>query len=270
MSGRGLTGVDSAGATPVIVVNQAFVRRHLQREDPLGRQMAIGGAVRTVVGVVGDIQQKRSFGRYGPVAATPAAYVPAAQVSGESFKLWHTWFSPSWIVRTSRGTAEAGAEMQRALHAVDPQMPFAKFRAVSDVRGEAVVEQRAETILLGSLAALAIALAAVGLYGLMASAVSERTRELGIRLALGATTRQTVIAAAAPGIGLGVLGIAFGLLAARLGSTVMGHLVWGVSASDPLTFVAAASTVLVAAAVATLIPAMRIVRLNPLKALRSS
>jgi predicted lysophospholipase L1 biosynthesis ABC-type transport system permease subunit len=141
-------------------------------------------------------------------------------------------------------------------------MPFAKFRAVSDVRGEAVVEQRAETILLGSLAALAIALAAVGLYGLMASSVSERTRELGIRLALGATTRQTVIAAAAPGIGLGVLGIAIGLLAARLGSTVMGHLVWGVSASDPLTFAAAATTVLVSPRTQRH-SALWIIRLNP-------
>jgi hypothetical protein len=93
-------------------VNQAFVATPLQREDPIGRQMAIGGGA-PVVGVVGDIQQKRSFGRYGPVARR-LRHVPAAQVSSESFVV-HTWFSPSWIVRTSRGTAEAGAEMQRAL-----------------------------------------------------------------------------------------------------------------------------------------------------------
>jgi predicted permease len=268
--GRGLTAADKAGASPVVVVNEAFVRRHVPREDPIGRQMAIGGEVRTVVGVVGDIQQKSSFGRYGPVAPNPASYVPVAQVSSESFKLWHTWFSPSWIVRTVRGTADAAAEMQRALHAFDPQLPFAKFRAVSDVRAEALAEQRAEAILFGSLSMLAIVLAAVGLYGLMASSVSERTRELGIRLALGASTQQAVVAAAAPGIGLGVAGIAIGLVAARLGSTVMRHLVWGVSAADPLTYAGAAAVVLAAAAVATLVPALRIVRLNPLRALRNS
>jgi predicted permease len=268
--GRVFTTADTTTAAKAVVVNQAFVQRYSRDEDPLGREIAFGNTAWTVVGVVGDILQRANFGNFGPVAPIPAAYIPASQVSNAMFSTVHTWFSPSWIVRTARGSAEAGAEMQRALHAFDPQMPFAKFRNVSDVRDEAVVEQRAETILLGSLAALAIALAAVGLYGLMASSVSERTRELGIRMALGANARQAVIAAAAPGIGLGVLGIALGLLAARLGSTVMGHLVWGVSTSDPLTFAAAATTVLVVAAVATFIPALRIVRLNPLKALRSS
>jgi ABC-type antimicrobial peptide transport system permease subunit len=104
----------------------------------------------------------------------------------------------------------------------------------------------------------------------MASSVAERTRELGIRLALGASSRQAIVSAAAPGLLLGAIGVAIGLAIARAGATTMSHLVWGVSVNDPLTFALAAGTVLLVAVIATLVPAVRIARVNPIKALRQT
>ena len=115
----------------------------------------------------------------------------------------HTWFSPSWFVRLRAPQQGIAAEMQRAVEAVDPLLPFAKFRTIDDVRGEAVATQRAQAVLLGALAGLALLLAAVGLYGLVANSVAERRRELGIRIALGASSRQAIAVAAAPGLILG-------------------------------------------------------------------
>jgi ABC-type antimicrobial peptide transport system permease subunit len=158
--------------------------------------------------------------------------------------------------------------MQRAVQSVDPLLPFAKFRTFDDLRGEAVARQRAQALLLGFLAGLAVLLAAVGLYGLVGNAVAERTRELGIRLALGASSRQAIVSAAAPGLILGAIGVVAGLLIARAGATTMRHLVWGIAVSDPTTFAVSAGTVLLVVVVATLIPALRIARLNPIRALR--
>jgi predicted permease len=267
LSGRVFTDADSPASAPVVIVSEAFVRRFSSNESPIGRQFA-GNPARTVVGVVGDIQVKAAFGNAGPIAAVPAAYVPASQVNAAFLKMVHTWFSPSWFVRAAGTPHDLVANMQRAVQAVDPLLPFAKFRTLDDVRGEAVATPRAQATLLGALAGLALLLAAVGLYGLVANSVAERTRELGIRLALGASSRQTVMAAAAPGIALALAGVALGLGAARLGATALQHLVWGVSVTDPVTFVVAAGSVLLVALVAALAPALRISRLNPIRALR--
>jgi putative ABC transport system permease protein len=181
----------------------------------------------------------------------------------------HTWFSPSWIVRMTGSQAGVVADMQRAVESVDSQLPFAKFRTLEDVRGEAVATQRAQALLLGALAGLALVLAAVGIYGLVASSVTERTRELGIRMALGATPARTFTVAALPGLALGAVGIAIGLALARATARVMASLVWGVTVADLLTFALATAVVLVVVLAAALVPALRILKLNPVRALRS-
>ncbi len=267
--GRVFATGDNASGAPVIVLNDAFVRRYSRDQDPIGRQMGQGRTVRTVIGIVGDIQQKAGWGNFGPVGAMPAAYIPASQYTDSGFKMVHTWFSPSWIVRTAATQAGIVADMQRAVEHVDSQLPFAKFRTLDDVRGEAVATERAQAILLGALAGLALVLAAVGIYGLVANSVTERTRELSIRMALGATPLEMLRVAALPGLVLGGAGIAAGLTLARGGSRVMRHLVWGVSTSDPLTFAAAAGAVLLVTLAATLVPSLRILRLNPVRSLRN-
>jgi hypothetical protein len=267
LRGRVFNAADNVDAAPVIVVNQAFVARYSPGQDPIGRQIDQGGA-RTVIGIVGDIQQKAGWGNFGPVAAMPASYIPVAQTSDRFLQMVHTWFSPSWFVRLRGEDAAIAGQMQRAVADVDPLLPFAKFRTIADLRREAVATQRAQTLLLAALAALALALAAVGLYGLVANGVAERTRELGIRLALGATVRQAMLAAVVPGLTLAVVGVAAGALCARLAASTLRHLVWGISVVDPLTFVLATGAVLAVAVVAALVPALRIARLNPIKALR--
>jgi predicted permease len=267
--GRAFAPSDGAGAPPVIVVNEAFVRRHSPGEDPIGRQIASGGVTRTIVGVAGDVPQKVAFGNAGPFGTSPASYVPEAQVTNGFVTVVHTWFSPSWIVRLSGPQEGIVAQMQKAVATVDPLLPVVKFRTLDDVRGEAVATPRAQAMLLGTLAALALLLAAVGLYGLVANGVAERTRELGIRIALGASSRQAMASAALPGLALALVGVVIGGVGARLAASTLRHLVWGVSVADPLTFAAAIGTVLAVAALAALVPALRIVRLNPITALRS-
>ena len=199
----------------------------------------------------------------------PAAFVPESQVSSGFVTMAHTWFSPSVMVRLSAPQEGIVAQMQKAVAAVDPLLPVVKFRTLDDIRGEAVATPRAQAMLLGTLAGLALLLAAVGLYGLVASGVAERTREIGIRMALGASSRQTIASAALPGFFLALAGVAIGGIAARLGASTLRHLVWGVSVADPLTFIVAIGAVVIVAAIAALVPALRIVRLNPIRALRA-
>ena len=268
MRGRYLQESDRAAHEPVMVVNESFVRRYSPEQDPIGRQLGSANAPRRIVGIVGDIQQKPGYGNFGPVSAMPATYIPAAQTNDAMIKMVHTWFSPSWIVRTSGSQQGIVAAMTRAVEQVDPLLPFAKFRTLDDVRGEAVAAPRAQAVLLAVLAALALLLAGVGVYGLVANLVAERTRELGIRMALGATTTSAIRVVVLPAAALAVSGVVAGLVIARAAAATLQHLVWGVSVGDPVTFAAAAALVLVVAAVATLVPAVRITRLNPIRALR--
>jgi putative ABC transport system permease protein len=169
-----------------------------------------------------------------------------------------------------RFAARAVDAMQLAMRAVDPLLPFAKARTLEDVRDEAVATPRAQATLVGVLAGLALLLTAIGLYGLVANAVAERTRELAIRMALGASRRQVIASAAMPGAAVSLAGVAAGLLIARFGAPVLRHLIWGVTISDPLSFAVAGATVLSVALLASLLAALRIAWMSPIRALRSS
>ncbi len=270
LRGRVFTPADTRTSAQVAVVSEAFVTNYMRGANPVGMHLDLGGGEhREIVGVVGDIQQKSGWGEdRGPVSAMPDVYVPAAQTDDKFMQVAHTWFAPSWIVRTNGSSEGLIAGMQRALESVDPQIPFAGFHSMDDVRYRALAEERFEAVLLGSLAGLALLLAAVGVYGLIANSVAERTRELGIRLALGASLSQAMRAVALPGIALALAGIAAGSILAVFASRVLQHLIWGVRAGDPLTFVAAGAGLLAVAAAASFIPALRVTRLNPADTLR--
>jgi predicted permease len=273
LRGRVFDGRDTRMSPPVIAVNEAFVRQYSRDSDPVGRRLALPGSARPalqIVGVVGATQQL-AFGGDGPMAALPGAYVPATQFGdggGGLFVLAHTWFQPSWIVRTSAPIAIIPL-LRRALHDVDPQLTFNKFRTIEDVQSEAMTPERIEALLLAALAGIALTLCVAGVYGVVDNSVVERRRELGVRMALGATPLQTLKTAAAAGIGLTLCGTVIGLVLSLLVTSLMRQMVFGVPVNDPLTLAAAAGIVVLTGSAAAIIPALRTLRLNTASILSS-
>ncbi len=170
--------------------------------------------MREIVGVVGDIQVRPGWGSNGPLSAMPLVYVPVAQVSDGFVRLVHGWFMPTIAVRSPLSTVQVSDAIRRAVAAVDPLLPIASVRTMSEVRAASLGQQRLLTTLLLSLAVAALIVAAIGIHGLIAASVTERTREMGVRLALGSTLGQALQTLALPGV----------LLA---GDRNSGRLAWG-------------------------------------------
>ena len=271
LRGRVFTQADNAGAAKVIVVNQAFLQRFIPGvADPLGVEVDLDGGAHQIVGIVGNVQQKKSWGgaQWGPVDAFAQAYGPVAQFSDKGFALVHTWFSPSWIVRTRGNVPGLPEAMRRALQSVDPQLPFSSFASMTELRANSFSQQRYLATLFSTLGGLALLLAALGVYGLVAHSVAQRRREMGIRMALGATTRNVIRSAAAPGILLTLSGAAAGLLLSVFATRLLKSLIWGVSAVDPVTFAIVALLLVAVAGFASLVPSFRLSSLDPAQTLR--
>jgi hypothetical protein len=269
--GRVFSDRDTAASPQVVVVNETFVSRYSRDADPIGRRLQLGAGAPPVeiIGVVGPVQQRVNYGNYEPVTPLPAAYVPAGQVGDGGFRMAHTWFSPSWIVRASDPRMSIVPAMREALREVDPLLPFNQFRTMDEVRGEAVMMARIQAALLGTLAVVALFLCSLGIYGMVANSVAERRREFGVRLALGATPLQIIRSATAPAVALSVGGAVAGLLIAAGGARLMRQLVFGVAIGDPLTFGLAAGVVILTACVAAFVPVARTLRTNVVATLNS-
>jgi predicted permease len=268
LRGRSFTAADRAGSARVVIVSRAFVQKYLRDQDPIGSHLALNDQTREIVGVVGDVARASGWGQGGAVATLPATFIPAAQVPDATLALVHTWFSPSWIVRTRGPQRGVAAGIARAIQAVEPQLPIARFRDLDEVAAGALAWERFQATLLATLAALALLLAAVGVYGLIAGAVAERRRELGIRMALGATVAQAMRTVALPGVLLVAAGVALGSGLALLTVQALKRMIWGVRPTDPLTFLAVAAVFLLVAAAASFLPALRVARLDPARTLR--
>jgi predicted permease len=268
LRGRGVTEADREDSPPIIVVNRAFVDEYFADQDLLGQSIEIENVPRLVVGIVGDVRQTPSWGSYGPLGQIPAAYLPARQTADGFVEIVHTWFAPSWIVRTSGPQQGVVSGIQRAIGDVDPYLPIVGFRSVEEVLAETLGAERQQAALFSTLAGLALLLGATGIAGLIGNSVTERTRELGIRLTLGSTRARAVWTAAKPGVLLAAAGVFIGLLLAAWLAQMLQAFVYGISTSDPLTFAGVAALLLLTAAAASLIPALRIARLDPAQTLR--
>ena len=266
--GRAFDARDRAGSAPVVIVNEALVRAHFNGADPIGRHLRLSGTVREIVGVVGNVQMRPGWGNNGPLAAMPLAYLPIDQLTDGFVRLVHGWFMPAIVVRTSLASAQAAGAIRRAVTSVDPLLPVASVRAMSEVQAASLAQQRLLTVLLLALAGAALAVAAIGIHGLIAASVTDRTREMGIRLALGATSGQALRTLALPGVVLAGVGAAAGLLGAAAAVPLIRHFVWGVSVSDPTTYAGVFVLLLAVATVASVKPALRILRLDPATTLR--
>ncbi len=270
--GRGFRESDTAGAAYVAVVSESFSQRVFGGPDKaLGRHIAIGATPAEIVGIAGDVQQHSGLSDSSrPLSLEPTVYAPMAQTSAGFLYAIHRWFSPKWVVRSNLTPSRLAPRIQAAVAAVDPQLPVSHFQTMDEVAQTYLRQERYTTALFSMMAALALLLAAVGLYGLISNAIAQRIHELGVRMALGATAGQIAAAAMRPGILLALAGTAAGAVLARAAARLLDSMLWGVQPGDPVAFLVAAGVLLLAAAVASLIPCLRILRLDPARTLHAA
>ncbi len=267
--GRAFRDSDTPQNARVVVVSASFAKKYFHG-DALGRHLKSGKEISEIVGICGDVQQHSGLsGGMGPLSVEPTVYVPASQLSDGYVKLVHTWFSPKWVIRTGGPTANLNGQIRAAIADFDPRLPVAHFRTVDELRNMQTGSQRYLAALFSMLAGLALLLAAVGLYGLISQSIAQRRHEIGIRLALGATAGQTIAGAIRPGILLSIVGIGAGLGMSLVAVRFLRSLLWGVRETDPVTFGATAAILLLVAALASLAPALRILRMDPAETLRN-
>ena len=262
VSGRDFSEGDTVDSMPVVIVSEELVRNQFPEGNPLGRQLRANfdhangrsDVEWTIVGVVGNTRSSLD----GPVRQT--IYVPRTQRPG----LGMTMF-----VRTEQDPLSIAPSVAAVIHALEPEAPIA-MRTLDDVIGTSIARPRAISLLLGVFALVALALAAVGVYGVMAYSVRERTREIGVRVALGATAGSVLRLIVGQGLRLVAIGVAVGLVVAALLAQLLERLLYDVEPLDPWTFTTTAAILLVVAAVASYVPAARAMRMAPVDALRTN
>jgi predicted permease len=269
LSGRGIRDSDTETSQPVAVVNTDFGRTFYNDANPVGRHFISESTTFTIVGVVPDVVKSLGMTQGAPLATEPMFYVPAAQVNQLIVNLANMWFQPSWIVRTRGPVGALTEQMQQALTAVDPGLPFSGFYSMQDVLNRQLQMQRIEVTLLGTLAGLALLLSAVGIYALVSNLVVQRTREIGIRIALGSTLGQAMRHIASSGVAAACGGVVAGLVCSVFVLRVMKSAIYGVGTYDPVTLVSVPLLLIAIAAAASLLPALRIARIDPAETLRS-
>ncbi len=265
LAGRVFTEADGPNAEHVAVVNQAFARKFYGGANPVGRYI---DKDTVIVGEVADVSVSSGLYQGAPLMSEQAMYIPAAQVNAQILSLVHVWFQPDWVVRTARPVEGLTAEMQRALASADPNLPASGFYAMKDLLARTLATQRIEVALLGAMASLALLLSAVGIFGLVANMVAQRTREIGIRMALGSTVGQAMVQIGPSGVGASLLGVALGLVLSAGALRVLRSVLYGVGVYDAQTL---ASVVLILVSVtllATTLPTLKIAKIDPANTLR--
>jgi predicted permease len=251
--GRFLSDADTPASAPVAVVNQAAVDRFFPGQDPLGHRIQFWGTERRIVGIVGN-EHFQGIAQGPPIAV----YAPLAQIRLTRFAL---------VVRTSGDPLAVAPSIRAAVREFDPQLAVFGLEPLEETMGNSLGEQRFMMLLLGLFGALAIALAGIGVHGVLAYLVAQRTREIGVRMALGATTGRVMSLVVGQGARLVLLGLAIGLVSALvLGRFLSGQL-YGVTPTDALSLAAAVVVVAATAALSIWLPARRAVRVSPLTAL---
>lgn len=255
LRGRGLADADRTTGPPVVVVNEAFADEYFAGRDPIGRSASFWGVDRTIVGVVGNV---RFSGLGEPVE--PAVYPPLHQVPMTQFQV---------VAKSSREPAGLAREVRAAIAAVDPDLALSGVRTLEEAVAETLGEPRFQLSLMTAYALLALALAAIGVYGLVAGAVAERTREIGLRMALGADRGRVLRLVLGTGALLTAAGVGLGLWGAALLTRLAGSLLHGVEPFDAATYAAVAVVLTTVALAAAWLPARRATRVDPVTALRS-
>ena len=256
--GRGFTDQDKAGATPVVMVNEAFVRKHWPNQDPIGKRIRFYGPLERapwmeVIGVIADVKHELNL----PV--TPEYYLPYAQ---------DAWPGMVLVAKTSVEPASLAGALRRQVWSIDKDQPVFDVKTMQEVRSTSVAVYSFSSVMLGIFAFVALLLASIGIYGVMAFAVAQRTQEIGIRIALGARNVDVLKLVVTHGMKLALIGMLVGLGGSWALTRFMEKLLVGVQATDVLTFSLVSVCLLIAAFVACYVPARRATRVDPLVALR--
>jgi hypothetical protein len=204
-----------------------------------------------------------------PLTSEETIYLPAAQlVDAKSLSMTHAWFQPSWIVRTAGPVEGLTGQMQRALASADPQLPFSGFYYMKDLMAATLATQRVEVALLAAMSSLALLLSAIGIFALVANMVVQRTREIGIRIALGSTIREAMFHIGRTGVGASAVGLVLGLILCAGVLRAMRSALYGVGVYDVPTILVVALTLSAVTLLATTVPTLRVARIDPAKTLR--
>jgi putative ABC transport system permease protein len=259
LRGRDFTESDGESGPPVAIVNDALVRQHFPGEEPLGQRLRLGDEALTIVGVVGSVRQA-GLDR-DPL---PEIYFPYAAPDAIGWLV-----DPVLVIRTAVPPESLADEVRAAVRSVDPALPLYDVLTMEAVIEESLAGRRLNLWLLALFAGMALVLSAAGLYGVISYLVAQRTREIGVRIALGAQKRDVLGLVMRQGAGLTGAGIALGLLGAFALTRVLESLLYGVSARDPLTYAALAAVLAAVALIATWLPARRASRVDPILAIRA-
>jgi len=259
LQGRFFSDQDSPSNPKVAVISETLARRYFPNQDPLGRQMRFGfppdgNVAREIVGIVGDVRDTALSQKPGPMMYVPFAQAPL--------------YGGEVVVRSSLSAASVAAGIRQAVSSIDKNLPVTDIEPLNNAVGKSISQERFRTFLLGSFSALALVLAALGIFGVMSYSASQRTQEIGIRMALGAGRRDVLRLILGQGMKLALLGLALGVVAALPLMRLMSSLLFSVSATDPVTFASVAFLLLSAALAACYIPARRAMRVDPMAALR--
>jgi macrolide transport system ATP-binding/permease protein len=264
-AGRDFSAADRSDSQQVAIVNRTFAQKYFPGENPVGRAVDTGTMI---IGVVADTQISSGLNPTAPLQSEETMYVPATQIGPKNLAMVHVWFQPSWIVRTAAPIEGLTAQMQRALSSVDPGLPFSGFYSMNDLQAETLATQRIEVALLSAMAGLALLLSAVGIFALVANMVAQRTREIGIRMALGSTVRGAMAQVGGSGLRASGAGLLMGLALCTVALRVMRSVLYGVGVYDATTLVVVVMTLVAITLVATVAPTLRIARIDPAKTLR--
>ena len=258
IQGRGFTEQDKADAPPVVIVNETLARQHWPGQSPIGKRIRFYGPLdkapwMEVVGVIADVKHDLT------IPVTPEYYLPHAQ---------DPWPGMVLVAKTSVEPASLAGALRQQVWAIDKDQPVFDVHTMKEVRASSVVLYSLTSVMLGIFAGVAMILAAIGIYGVMAFAVTQRTQEIGIRMALGAQTADVLKLVVKHGMKLALLGIIIGLAGSWALTRFIGKLLVGVQPTDLLTFSLVSLCLLVAAFIACYLPARRATKVDPLVALR--
>ena len=256
--GRGFTERDDERAASVVVINETMAAKYWPGEDPIGKRVQLrynDSPPREIVGIAGDVKQTNLTD-----SVTPQMYAPFVQAP---------WPFLMAVARTTAAPEAAAGSLRQALAHLDPEQSAGEIRTFDQYLARSIATPRFTAILLGAFAALALLLAGFGLYGVMAYSVAQRSREIGIRIALGAQAADVRSLVVSQAVRLGAAGLTIGVAGALAVTRVLDSLLFGVTASDPLTFAAVSAALVGVLVLAAYLPARRATRVDPIEALRA-